>query len=304
MPELPEVETVRRDLEAELVGDRITRVAATGVRTFRRQPDLAGFEARTLGRSLAGVGRRGKYLLLRLDGPDAIVVHLRMSGQLLVTPPEAPLARHTHAVFGFDAGKELRFVDPRTFGEVFVSTAVPYRGGVLLEGVEGGSVGGVEGGFGGDVAAWTVPELAGLGVEPLDARLDPARFGRLLRTRKRALKALLLDQNVVAGIGNIYADEILWQARLRPSHRSDRLSGPAIKRLHEGMVSTLCEAIAHRGSSLADEQYRDLHGELGSYQSRHRVHGRVGQPCLRCGTPIRRVQVAGRTTYFCPHCQR
>jgi formamidopyrimidine-DNA glycosylase len=334
MPELPEVETVRRDLEAELVGRRITRVEATGVRTFRRQPDMAAFEARTLGRSLVGVGRRGKYLLLRLNGPDAVVVHLRMSGQLLATPPDAPLARHTHAVLSFDAGKELRFVDPRTFGEVFVSTAVPFTGGAVLTGAEGAPkrakslAAAVPSAPGtaleptaleptaleptaldpstlpaGEVV-WTVPELANLGVEPLDPRLEPDVFGRLLRSRRRALKALLLDQSVVAGIGNIYADELLWRARLRPSHRSDRLSGPAIRRLHESMVDTLCEAIEYRGSTLADEQYRDLYGQAGSYQRLHRVHGRVAQPCPRCGEPIRRVQMAGRTTYFCRHCQR
>lgn len=297
MPELPEVETLRRDLEAELVGRRIARVSATGVRTFRRPPHAAGFAERTLGRRFVGVGRRGKYLILRLEGPDAVVVHLRMSGQLLVTPPEARLARHTHAVVAFDEGKELRFVDPRTFGEIFVSEALPFAGGLPAGKPAAGEMAAGE-------MAWTVAELAGLGVEPLDPRLDPDALGAVLRGRRRALKALLLDQNVVAGIGNIYADELLWRAGLRPTHRSDRLSRPQVRRLHESMVATLCEAIAHRGSSLADEQYRDLYGELGAYQRLHRVHGRPAQPCPRCGEPIRRVVVAGRTTYFCRRCQR
>jgi formamidopyrimidine-DNA glycosylase len=285
VPELPEVETVRRDLEAALVGRRISAVSAPGVRTFRRHPDVADVVARTLGRRLVGVGRRGKYLLLRLDSPDAIVVHLRMSGQLLVVDPAAPQARHTHATFSFEAGplgsaRELRFVDPRTFGEVFVSAAGPPGGG-------------------GEVA-----ELAHLGVEPLDPALDAAALGRLLRARRAGLKALLLDQRVVAGIGNIYADEILWRARIRHSRRSDALSRPQVGRLHDSMVTTLLDAIAHRGSSLADEQYRDLYGRVGSYQQFHNVHGRERQPCPRCGGEIRRVRAAGRSTYFCPRCQR
>jgi formamidopyrimidine-DNA glycosylase len=297
LPELPEVETVRRDLQAELTGRWITAASPTGVRTFRRYPDVSDVVGRTVGRRLVTVDRRGKYLALRLDSGDAIVVHLRMSGQLLVVAPPAPLVRHTHAVFAFSAALEsaalesaaapvqpehpnrigeaveLRFVDPRTFGEVFVTT--------------------------GDL-----PELAELGVEPLDPDLDPAGLHRLVRPRHVGLKALLLDQRVVVGIGNIYADEILWRARIRPTRTGDTLTKPQAARLHDSIVTTLGEAIAHRGSSLADEQYRDLYGAVGDYQRFHNAHGREGQPCPRCGSAIRRVRVAGRSTYFCPRCQR
>jgi formamidopyrimidine-DNA glycosylase len=325
LPELPEVETVRRDLRSELLGRSITATSATGVRTFRRYPDVADVVARTVGRQLAEVDRRGKYLVLRLDSGDAVVIHLRMSGQLLVAEPNAPLARHTHAVFVFGATDsagpvaltpsvlpslsglprfsapstrpgpaapsapsaadrtavggggtgpvELRFVDPRTFGEVFVT--------------------------GGDL-----PELADLGVEPLDPALDPASLRRLLQARRVGLKALLLDQHVVVGIGNIYADEILWRARISPSRPGQDLTRPQATRLHDSIVATLSEAIDHRGSSLADEQYRDLYGRVGDHQNFHHAHGREGQPCPRCGAVIRRVRVAGRSTYFCPRCQR
>jgi formamidopyrimidine-DNA glycosylase len=149
-----------------------------------------------------------------------------------------------------------------------------------------------------------LPELAGLGVEPLDPGLGPARLHQLLRPRRVGLKALLLDQRVVAGIGNIYADEILWRARIRPTRTCATLTRPQAGRLHESMVSTLVDAIARRGSSLADQQYRDLYGRIGGYQQFHAAHGRAGEPCPRCGRPIRRARVAGRSTYYCAACQR
>jgi formamidopyrimidine-DNA glycosylase len=272
MPELPEVETVRADLESETVGRRIVRVDALGARTFRRY-DVADLVARTTGRVVVGVDRRGKYLLVRLDSSDVVVIHLRMSGQLLVAEVGAPRKPHTHAVFSFGEGAELRFVDPRTFGEVFVTSAA-------------------------------VPELGGLGIEPLDPLFDHASLARRVTGRRVGIKALLLDQRVIAGIGNMYADEILWRARIRYDRRGDRLSRPALRRLHDSIVTTLLDAIAHRGSSLADEQYRDLYGAVGAYQSLHNVYDRAGLPCPRCGRPIRRVRAVGRGTYFCPTCQR
>jgi formamidopyrimidine-DNA glycosylase len=277
VPELPEVETVRRDLQAELVGRTIVALDPRGVRTFRRTLDVADAVARTAGRTVTAVDRRGKYLLLRLDSPDVVVIHLRMSGQLLVADPGRTFDRHTHATFTFATGSQLRFVDPRTFGEVFVSVTGP----------------------GGEV-----PELAHLGPDPLDPAFDVVALRSVTAGRRTAIKALLLDQRAVAGIGNLYSDEILWSARIRHSRRADRLTRPQVARLHASMVTTLSAAIAQRGSSLADEQYRDLYGAIGAYQLSHNVYAREGRPCPRCGGTIRRVRAVGRSTYFCPRCQR
>ncbi len=277
MPELPEVETIRRDIVAEMSGRRITAVAATGLRTMRRYGAPDDFVARVQDRRLVEVGRRGKYLLLYLDSGEVVVVHLGMSGQLLAADRTVPLAKHTHVVLSMDSGADLRFVDPRTFGEVFVSAPTG--------------------------ANRTVPELAHLGVEPLDASTTPARLAAMLRSRRTRLKPLLLDQHWMVGVGNMYADEILWTASLRHDRPAAGLTGPEARRLHRAVVSVLRAAIDGRGSSLADEQYRDIHGRIGRYQERHRVYGRAGAPCPRCGTPIVRVTAYGRGTHLCPHCQ-
>ncbi|MHB1930159.1 MAG: bifunctional DNA-formamidopyrimidine glycosylase/DNA-(apurinic or apyrimidinic site) lyase [Acidimicrobiales bacterium] len=276
MPELPEVETVRRGLDAELVGRTIEAVTATGLRTVRRLGGAAGaglLVRRATGRRLLHAERHGKFLLLRLDTGDVVVIHLGMSGQLRAVPAGTPAAPHTHVVLAFEGGTELRFVDPRTFGEVFVTGP-------------------------------DVPELAHLGPDALAGVPDAAALGRLLAGRRRRIKPALLDQQVIAGIGNIYADESLWAARLHPDRAAGELSRPALRRLHAAIHATLLAGIAHRGSSLADEQYRDLWGGLGGYQHHHEVHAREGKPCSRCGTPIRRARDLGRSTYWCPRCQR
>ena len=289
MPELPEVETIRRDLERELVGRRVVAVSATHPRSTRRHASASDFAARLVGRTVEGVGRRGKYLVVRLDD-GALVAHLRMSGQLLLAPGDTAhpndtahpggtmhpdrTARpaHTHVVLALDDGRELRFVDPRTFGEMFVTTA-------------------------------DAPELAHLGFEPLDDPASPERLGALLAGRRSHLKALLVDQGFVAGIGNLYADEILFAAGLRHDRLAHTLSPDEVGRLQRAVVDVLTEAVEHRGSSLADEQYRDLYGLVGAYQSRHRVYGREGEACARCAGPIARAKWAGRSTFYCGRCQ-
>ena len=276
MPELPEVETVRRDLEALVVGARVERVVVTGARTVRRtsaEAVRAGLE----GRALVAAGRRGKYLCVTLDDGRWLVVHLRMSGQLLVADaPSAPLLAHTHVRLALDDGRELRFVDPRTFGEVVVVD--PAR----LD----------------DEA----PGIASLGPEPLD--IDVAGLTRVLRPRRRQLKALLTDQHVIAGIGNIYADEIAHAAGVRFDRLGASLTRPELARLHASMQSILTAAIGARGSTLSDAQYVDLGGLGGGYQEHHAVYDREGQPCLRCGRPVLRVAWSGRSTFFCRRCQR
>jgi formamidopyrimidine-DNA glycosylase len=272
LPELPEVETVRRDLAGALAGAVVAKVEATGARSIRRYADAAPFASALEGAQLETFGRWGKYLLIGLDTGRVLVAHLRMSGQLLIADsPAPPRPPHTHVVLDFEDGRQLRFVDPRTFGELFVTTP-------------------------------DLPELAGLGVDAL--ALDLPTFRDLLRSRRARLKPLLLDQRVVAGIGNIYSDEILWTARLRWYRPADRLRPVEVARLHAAIGSVLTTAVELRGSSLGDAQYVDLLGRPGGYQERHAVYGREGQPCLRCGHVVERAVVAQRSHFWCRGCQR
>ena len=274
MPELAEVETIRRDVERLYVGRRIMSVSDSGGRSVRRHPVPGEFASRVTGRKLISAARRGKYLLLPLDDGQAVVAHLGMSGQLLAADPEDPVAKHTHVRIGFEGGTDLRFVDPRTFGQMWVSA------------------------FDGE----TVPELAHLGFDPLD---DPEAAGLVssLVARPTKLKPLLMDQSRVVGIGNMYADEILFAAGLRPDRPANTLSVEETKRLHRSMVTVLKAAIRARGSSLADEQYRDLFGRVGGYQNKHKVYARAGLPCVRCGAPIERMRGGGRSSFYCANCQ-
>jgi formamidopyrimidine-DNA glycosylase len=287
MPELPEVETLRRDLEKEVIGKRIKAVEVTGARAIRRHKDPAEFVSRLEGRKITGIQRKGKYLVVSLEPTasptgekvsDVLVVHLGMSGQLLrAKSAKEALAKHTHVVVTFSQGGQLRFVDPRTFGELFVTAA--------------------------DEVEKVVPELAHLGFDPIEDVMSWNRFSDLLHAKRTKLKPLLMDQQFLAGIGNIYADEILWGAGLRYDRLSDSLSSQEVRRLYRSIVETLQEAIKHRGSSLADEQYRDLFGEVGDFQNQHKVYDREGQPCRRCRSPIARVKLSGRSTFLCEQCQ-
>jgi formamidopyrimidine-DNA glycosylase len=274
VPELPEVETIRRDLDAALRGRRIDRVTAGG-RSLRRHGDPTSFARILVGATVQSVSRRGKYLVVSLHRDQDLVLHLGMSGQLLLATPEDPALRHTHVILGWndpDGPRELRFVDPRTFGEVFIAQP-------------GG------------------PELSHLGVDPLVDVPDGAALAERLRARRTQLKALLMDQRFLAGIGNIYSDEILFAARLRYDRRSDTLTDDDVQQLHQAITGILTAAIAARGSSLADEQYRDLFGQIGGFQRQHQVYGREGEPCPRCGQPFVRIKTGGRSTFFCPRCQ-
>ena len=223
------------------------------------------------------VARRGKYLVLRLDGPEALVVHLGMSGQLLKAKSARDKApKHTHVVITFTQGGLVRFVDPRTFGEMFITSYDD------LEQVE---------------------ELAHLGLDPLETALSWELFGRMLADHKMRLKALLMDQKFIAGIGNIYSDEILFQAGLRWDRMSDSLSQQEVRRLYRAIVEVLQDAVKYRGSSLSDEQYRDLFGQLGDYQHHHQVYDREGLACVRCRRVLVRARFSNRSTFFCEACQ-
>jgi formamidopyrimidine-DNA glycosylase len=278
MPELPEVETVRRGLQRHLVGRRIERVEVGRERSVRRTSREAVIAGLT-DTVVTAADRRGKYLLLPLDSGDTAMIHLRMSGQVLLAPAGTSRPAHTHVVLHLDDGHEVWFVDPRTFGEVVV--------------------------FDPDHVEAELPELAHLGVDPIADPFDTSTLRRAFGTTSRALKPLLLDQHVLAGIGNIYADEILHRARLRPDRPASSLDRRRLATLQRSIVDVLTEAINAGGSTLGDAQYVDLMGEGGSYQDDHRVYGRGGERCLSCARGwIRRSVTGGRGTHWCPVCQR
>lgn len=282
MPELPEVETVRRGIEERVVGRRIESVTIGRERSVRRVGRDAVIHGLT-GAMVVSARRRGKYLLCDLDTGDSVMIHLRMSGRVLVEPVGTTRPPHTHVVCQLAARhgvcEEMWFVDPRTFGEVVVYD--PRHEKEVL------------------------PELSRLGPDPIADHFDGDVLALRLAGRRGAVKPLLLNQHVVAGIGNIYADEILHRARLRWDRTVDGLSRKKTNELARCIVDVLTEAIECGGSTLDDTQYVDVQGNTGSFQELHRVYGREGQGCLTCGkTSIRRVMVAGRSTSFCPHCQK
>ena len=273
VPELPEVETVVRDLRPRLVGRTITAIRV-GRKRLRR-PWSPSWRPLLLGERVGAVRRRGKWIILELAGGSCLVVHLGMTGQFLVTPACTRRADHTHLVFRLDEGAdELRFRDIRRFGS---ATAWP-------------SLDEVERFF----------SRMKLGPEPFD--LDARAWHKSLASTDRCLKAVLLDQRVVAGVGNIYADEALFEARLPPGRRASGLSRPEAERLRHAMVLVLKRGIARRGSSIRN--YVGGSGRKGSYQEEFRAYGRTGKPCPRCRQAIVCVRLAGRATHYCPKCQR
>jgi len=282
MPELPEVETVRRGLADRVSGRRVARVEVGRDRTVRRTSPEAVIHGLT-GATIITANRRGKYLLLPLDTGDEVMIHLRMSGKVLIAPERSIRPAHTHVVLHLEPGpekerEELWFVDPRTFGEVVVFD--PARVDVEL------------------------PDLARLGVDPIVDDLSLPVLRRMLRGHRRLLKPFLLDQHVIAGIGNIYADEILHAARLRPDRMSHELSLRSERRLHIAIHQVLWEAIDAGGSTLGDAQYVDVAGRSGSYQDGHAVYGRAGERCRTCGVGwVRHTVSAQRSTHYCPLCQ-
>lgn len=278
MPELPEVETVRLGLEHSVIGQRIEDVSVTGRRTVRRQSP-GEFVGRLVGRRFVTARRRGKYLLVDLDSAEVLVVHLRMSGQLRLVQPAEELAPHTHVRFSLSSASELRFVDPRTFGELFVT---------------------------GDLDARRVPEVLApsLGLDPIVDPFSAKDLAGILEGRRAPLKAVLLDQRKICGVGNLYADEICFAAKVSPLREAGSLRPVEVRRLATCIGEVLNAAVVARGSSLRDARYRDLSGLLGSYQEHHAVYDRAGLPCLRCAGEVRRSKVSGRSTHYCVGCQR
>jgi formamidopyrimidine-DNA glycosylase len=281
MPELPEVETVARDLRPRLVGAAIVGARSSWARTLRTHDALA-FAEGVSGRTIESVGRRAKQLVIGLTGDAALTIHLKMTGQLFVVPASAPADPYVRLVFELADGRELRFRDIRKFGKVGLYGLDPVTGDLVSE-VGGASV------------------FAAIGPEPLADEFTVREFRRRLRRRKGRLKPLLLDQSFVAGVGNIYADESLWRSRLHPLRSAASLRPPDERRLYEAIRAVLSEAIARRGSSIDD--YTAPDGD-GSMQERLDVYQRTGEPCRRCGRPIQRIVVGARSTHFCSWCQR
>lgn len=277
MPELPEVETVRAGLDRWIVGRTIDTVQVNHPRSIRRH--IAGpvdFARLLVGRTIEGARRRGKFLWLPLDSGDAIVGHLGMSGQLLVRHAAAPQEKHLHVRFDFrDGDPQLRFVDQRTFGGLAVSI-----GGALLP-----------------------PEISHIALDPLDESFVDKAFVARLRTKRTAVKRALLDQTLISGVGNIYADEALWRARIHGAKACDDLTRPAALRLLDHVKDVLREAITAGGTSF-DTLYVNVNGESGYFDRGLNAYGREGQPCGRCGTAIKRSAFMNRSSFFCPRCQR
>jgi formamidopyrimidine-DNA glycosylase len=273
MPELPEVETVVRSLQAVLPGRRIVNVRL-GKTDFIEDP--AAFERDLPGSRIRSVRRHGKFLVLALEGSDpatwtsSLLIHLGMTGQIRVDSPQAPVSPHTHVFLALDDGRELRYVDIRRFGKM-------------------------------RLLAGDSPEapLEKLGLDPLEITVD--QFIALVKSRRARIKALLLDQTVLRGMGNIYSDESLWRARIHPTRIGAELKPAQLTRLYRAMRDILNEAIRLRGSSISD--YVDADGSPGEFQLRHRAYQRLGKKCFRRDGIIRRAIVAGRSSYYCPACQ-
>ncbi|MDV8000476.1 bifunctional DNA-formamidopyrimidine glycosylase/DNA-(apurinic or apyrimidinic site) lyase [Rhodococcus sp. IEGM 1408] len=287
MPELPEVEVVRRGLESHVVGRGITRVEVTGARTARRQPGgPTEIVDRLRGRVVTGAQRRGKYLWLTFDGDhtagaDCLLVHLGMSGQMLVTTADAPPVRHMHARAVLDDGNELRFVDQRTFGGW---TVVP-----LAEALDGTGV--------------LLPASAAhVAADPFEPGFDALATARAIRRRDTEIKRLLLDQTVVSGIGNIYADEALWRSGIHGRRRAGALTLTAVAGVLDHARSVMSDALDAGGTSF-DALYVNVNGASGYFDRSLDVYGRAGEPCSRCGTAVVREDFMNRGSHFCPVCQ-
>jgi formamidopyrimidine-DNA glycosylase len=301
VPELPEVETIANDLRPHLVGRTIVRCELT-FPGMVRHPEPEVFVDSIAGQRIESVGRRGKYILIGLTDHLLLVVHLGMTGQLRLVDAYAPLEKHTHAVFTLDGdtsvgpsgrrpagsghlpmdgedkslfGEELRYLDPRRFGRLLLGT----QEDLLVS-----------------------KKMPRLGPEPIDPDFAAEELYRRLRRRRTPLKAVLLDQSAVAGVGNIYADESLHRAGLRPDRPAGTVSRKSARRLHESLRESLSAAILNRGSSV--DTYRDAWGEIGGQQEKLLVYGRAGEPCFTCGRPLSVIRIAGRTTVFCRRCQK
>ena len=276
MPELPEVETVKRTLEKNIVGKKITKVHVF-LPKLVLPLGVKEFQGNVEGSRISGLSRRGKYLLIKLSSPFTLVISLRMTGRLVFVPSgeEVAESKHTHLIFDFDDGSHLYFNDIRKFGTMHC---------ISVDCVE------------------TCPEIAKLGPEPLGPDFTEGYLKKKLKKTNRSIKQVLLDQRVVAGLGNIYADESLFAAGISPNAIASKLSPQQVNSLYLAIVNVLSEAVLQKGTTIRD--YVDGTGNSGNYQSFLKVYGRKGKKCYRCGQEIQAVKLGGRTSSFCPGCQR
>ena len=283
MPELPEVETVRAGIERHVVGRTVRTAEVFHPRAVRRDvagPD--GFAAAMAGRTFLRAERRGKYLWFALDDTEALLAHLGMSGQLTVGAPDRPLSPHVRARFTFtDGGPDLRFTDQRTFGHLMLVPLVPPQG---------------------DERLLPLP-IVHIAADPLEAAFDAKDFAARLARKKTQVKRALLDQSLISGVGNIYADEALWRARLHWARPTETLKPAEVSRLLEAVRDVLTEALKAGGTSF-DALYVNVNGESGYFDRSLNAYGREGEPCGRCATPIRRDAFMNRSSYSCPRCQK
>lgn len=276
MPELPEVETVVKGLRP-LVKDKVVTAVEIREENMIAYPedDIDGFKEALIGSKIIDVNRRGKYIIIELNKDKNMVIHLRMTGKLLVKEVKEFKDKHTHVVFSLNDGQEIRFNNIRKFGRVYlIDKNHPEQAGGLAE----------------------------LGPEPLSDELSPADFKKLFANRRAIIKSLLLNQHFVAGIGNIYADEILFRSGIRPDRTADTLSELEKEKIYHNMREILKKGIIYGGTSFSD--YVNAFGEKGSFQEELKVHQREGEKCYICGSEIEKIKVSGRSTYFCPQCQK
>ncbi len=274
MPELPEVETISRDLRGKIPGHTIERAEVFWQRTVG-YPAVPEFLEFIRNRRIETTGRRAKYVVIHLAENATLLVHLKMTGQLLYVPNSEPPNPYTRVLFHLDRGMQLRFVDIRKFGRMYLVEADRLK---------------------------DFPKIAELGPEPLEESFTVPAFRSLLRRRKGRIKPLLMNQGFLAGMGNIYVDEALFRSKLHPLRSTTTLKPKDMAKLRDDIVAVLEESIANRGSSIDD--YRDPAGQKGYHHVHLQVYGRTGEPCVVCGTPIKKIVVAGRGTHFCPRCQR
>jgi len=273
MPELPEVETIKRDLEDKVRGKRVKKVMIKNEKCVR-EPLPGEFIKRVEGRVFKEIQRRGKFLLIRLDSLDTLVIHLKLTGRLIYSK-QGEMIDYARLMFIFDDRSQLVFADIRGFGSIWL---IP------------------------DQEFHRIPSLNNLGLEPLEDDFTMEKFGNILRKKRGKIKPLLMDQSLIAGIGNVYSQEALFLAGINPERSPSGLLDEEIRSLYNNLKQILQEAIRHRGSSV--DTYVDLEGEKGSYEEHLNVYGRKGQSCPRCGATIKRINLAGRGTYFCPKCQK
>jgi formamidopyrimidine-DNA glycosylase len=277
MAELPELETLRRELEKESVGKRFKPPEVVGAKATKRNGTKKVFQSRLEGAKVKSIDRRGPYLSANLDSGELLLIELGDRGYLEKVAPRSTPPKGTMVTFAFTQGGQIRLVDPGGTSQVFVAAL--------------------------DNLAEEAPELAKIGLDPVADPVSWTSFARVLLERSVKLKTLLMDSDVVAGIGPIYSDEILWEAGLRHDRVSSELSSQEIRRLFRALVETLHEAVKHRGSSVDDHPFVDLYGKPGDHQDELRVHGREGEPCRRCRAPIVKIRFSNKPLYYCEACQ-